>query len=62
MISSDLLRFHSSCVNVFAEFGAYVWDETKNEDAVIKENDHAMDAMRYFMYTVIAREKRAGVF
>lgn len=62
MISSGLVRFHSSCVNVFAEFGAYVWDETKSEDAVIKENDHAMDAMRYFMYTVIAREKRAGVF
>ena len=62
MIASGVVHFHSSCVNLFAEFGAYVWDETKGNDEVIKENDHAMDAMRYFMYTVIAREKRAGVF
>lgn len=62
MIASGVVHFHSSCVNLFAEFGAYVWDETKGNDEVIKENDHAMDAMRYFMYTVIVREKRAGVF
>lgn len=33
------------------EAQGYVWDEKKGEDAPIKENDHAMDATRYFVKT-----------
>lgn len=33
-----------------AEFEAYVWD-TKRDDVPLKESDHAMDALRYFVYT-----------
>lgn len=62
MIADGKVKFHQSCINTFAEFGAYVWDETKPIDTVIKENDHAMDAMRYFMYTIIRRNKKAGAF
>lgn len=62
MLSSSMVYFSPYCSNVFAEFGAYVWDETKGEDTVIKENDHAMDAMRYFFYTIVRRDKKAGAF
>lgn len=33
-----------------AEFEAYVWDD-KGDDKPMKENDHAMDAIRYFVRT-----------
>jgi PBSX family phage terminase large subunit len=35
-----------ACVNVVNEFESYVWKPEKDEP--IKENDHAMDALRYF--------------
>ena len=42
------------------ELGGYVWDERSVDDRPIKENDHAMDAMRYFVKTKhIAKERRA---
>ena len=46
------LRFSSRCVKTIEEFGLYTWDEKKEEDAPVKENDHAMDAMRYFVRTL----------
>lgn len=27
-----------------------------DKDAVVKENDHAMDDIRYFCYTILAKE------
>ena len=39
------------CKNTIKEFNLYSWDEKKDRDAVIKENDHAMDALRYFVQT-----------
>lgn len=58
LLQEGKLRFHESCENTFKEFGAYVWDESAGEDAVIKENDHAMDSLRYFAMTIIRREIR----
>ena len=34
---------------------SYRWADG-GEDQVVKENDHAMDDMRYFCYTVLRRE------
>ena len=40
------------------EFGLYSWDDKAVEDTPIKENDHAMDAIRYFVNTMgIWRQK-----
>lgn len=39
------------CENTIREFGLYSWDGDSVEDRVIKENDHAMDAVRYFVQT-----------
>ena len=58
LIQSGRLRFNSSCVHTFEEFGLYRWDEDAAEDKVVKENDHAMDSMRYLAMTVLRRELR----
>lgn len=58
LLNSGRLLIHESCTDSIREFGCYRWDEKKTEDAVIKENDHAMDQIRYFCYTVLAREYR----
>lgn len=55
-IKSGIIKFHESCKNAFREFGLYSWDKDAGEDRVIKENDHCMDAIRYFCATVLRRE------
>ena len=37
--------------NWIKEIGGYVWDDKCIDDRPIKENDHLMDAMRYFVKT-----------
>lgn len=49
------LQFHASCKDIIREFGLYRWDEKVQSDKVVKENDHAMDDMRYFVRTVMWR-------
>lgn len=39
------LTVDPSCVNVINEFESYVWKDGKDEP--VKENDHALDALRY---------------
>lgn len=56
LIKSGRLQFHASCTHTLAEFGLYSWDKDAREDAVIKDNDHCMDAVRYFAMTVLRRE------
>ena len=57
LLSSGRLKFDSSCKDIIREFGAYRWDDQAIEDAVIKQNDHAMDEMRYFCQTVMRKER-----
>lgn len=52
------IKIHRSCVDAIREFGLYRWDEKKTEDAVVKENDHAMDDIRYFCNSVMRRKVR----
>ena len=54
-LNAGRLFFHESCTNSIAEFGLYSWDEDSGEDKVKKENDHAMDDIRYFCYTVMRK-------
>lgn len=49
------LKFHQSCTATVEEFLSYRWDNSSFTDAVIKENDHALDDLRYFSYTVLKR-------
>ena len=43
---------NSSCKNTIAELQGYRWDDESQDDKPIKENDHACDAMRYFVKTM----------
>ena len=48
------------CDDCLREMDAYVWDLADgSKERVKKENDHAMDDMRYFVSTVIG-ENRGG--
>jgi PBSX family phage terminase large subunit len=52
------IKIHRSCVDAIREFGVYRWDENATEDRVIKDNDHAMDDVRYFCNTIMRRKVR----
>jgi len=56
IISQDRFRIHRSCQNTINELHSYRWDE--NKDKPVKEMDHALDALRYALYT---EEKRGSV-
>ena len=55
LLNSKRILFSPCCSNTFDEFNSYKWDETSQEDRVIKQNDHAMDEIRYFASTVMRR-------
>lgn len=61
LLNENRLYIHRSCKNTINEFGVYCWDEKaaqKGEDKPVKENDHCMDAVRYFVKTMkLARRK-----
>ena len=43
---------------MIAELGGYIWDSKAQERGVerpLKEKDHAMDAKRYFVNTIMAK-------
>jgi PBSX family phage terminase large subunit len=47
------IKVTKNCSGAIQEFSEYRWDDKKQEDKPIKENDHAMDEIRYFVNTVI---------
>lgn len=64
---SDALRerkllFSPCCKDSIREFGLYRWDNSSGKDSVRKENDHAMDDIRYFVTTVVAANDEDGFF
>lgn len=50
---SGRLKVTRNCSGAIMEFSAYKWDDKKQEDKPVKENDHAMDEIRYFVNTVM---------
>lgn len=57
MLRAGAIKIGSGCGDAIREFGLYRWDEDSNEDKPIKENDHAMDDIRYFCATVLRRNR-----
>lgn len=55
LINADRIMIHESCRDSIREFGEYSWDSKSSIDSVIKENDHAMDDIRYFCRTIMKR-------
>ncbi|MBR4721397.1 MAG: PBSX family phage terminase large subunit [Clostridia bacterium] len=55
LLSEDKIKIHPVCKSIIAEFTSYRWDDESDTDRPIKQNDHAMDDLRYFCYTVLKR-------
>lgn len=54
LMANGTFKICKNCVNTIREFQTYRWDEKvslKGEDKPIKENDHALDSLRYALYT-----------
>lgn len=55
LLQAERVKIHRGCTDSIREFGLYVWDEKSKEDKPLKENDHAMDDIRYFCNTIMRR-------
>ncbi len=64
LVSSALktgrVRICRCCKWSVREFGLYSWNDDISRDTPIKENDHAMDDIRYFVSTVLERGSEGG--
>ena len=50
-INNGFIRVNRRCTNWKLEAQSYAWDSEAEDDRPIKEHDHAMDAMRYWVKT-----------
>lgn len=64
----DEERIHiiaEKCPNLLREFASYIWDakaQERGEDKPVKENDHALDALRYLLQTIFPIKRRGAYF
>lgn len=59
MLQAGVIKISSDCKDAIREFGLYHWDDKGEVDKPVKENDHAMDDIRYFCATVMRRNRQA---
>ena len=58
LLNQGKISISDQCPNTIKEFGSYIWDQKaseRGEDKPVKQHDHAMDALRYFCYTIIRK-------
>ena len=60
LLKSGGLVICRGCSAAAREFGLYRWDRDAGQDRVCKENDHAMDDIRYFAMSLREEELAAG--
>lgn len=58
LLRQGVLQVTPACRDSIREFSLYRWEENGEADRVCKENDHAMDDIRYFCATVLRRNKQ----
>ncbi len=61
-LKNDEIRFYPCCTDSIREFSVYRWDNGIKKDAPKKENDHAMDDIRYFVSTVLNKQESKNSF
>lgn len=64
-VKRQKLHIHRSCVNTIKEIQQYKWKEDKDGRALdepVKFNDHAMDALRYAVYTHLSNAGEPLIF
>ncbi len=58
LLKAGVLQFAPCCKDSIREFGLYHWETQGQTDRPCKENDHAMDDIRYFCATVLRRDRQ----
>lgn len=56
ILKNKIILFNDCNIETFKEFETYIWDEKaslKGDDKPIKENDHHLDNLRYFVNTIL---------
>ncbi len=61
VLKQGKIKICNTCSDSIREFGLYRWENTVGKDVPIKENDHAMDDIRYFVTTILSSES-SGFF
>lgn len=61
-LKNEEIFFYPNCADTIREFSVYRWDNGIKRDAPKKENDHAMDDIRYFVATVLNGKKENSLF
>lgn len=61
-LSSGQIVIYEGCADCIREFGLYRWSEHGGADAPVKENDHAMDDVRYFVSGCLRGSSAGGFF
>lgn len=51
-LKNGFIKVSAGCKNWKKEIEGYIWDESAKADRPLEINDHAMDAMRYFVKTM----------
>ena len=52
-LKNGSIKICKSCSDSIREFGLYRWEDSLSRDVPVKENDHAMDDIRYFVTTLM---------
>lgn len=63
MLKQNRIKVHSSCLNTISEFESYSYPEGKGKlpnENPLKENDDAMDALRYIIMSDVDKNERRG--
>lgn len=64
LLNQKMILFYKDCENTIREFASYTWDKKaveRGEDKPLKQEDHAMDAVRYFCMTVIKIKQSVSI-
>lgn len=54
-LKSEKILFSDTCKDSIREFSIYSWEQNNKGDHPKKENDHAMDDIRYFVNSVLTK-------
>ena len=57
LLQQGKLLFSGECKDAIREFSLYCWEDNDARDVPKKENDHAMDDIRYFCMNVMRRNQ-----
>ena len=58
LLQAGILQIAPQCKDSIREFSLYRWADAGEKDTVVKENDHAMDDIRYFCATILRRQMK----